>query len=347
LTAELRNALAQDSGIPDSLELVSAGKRNDRTGVLEIDSGGFRSFILIVEGNQIVQLYQRAKDSLFSLNIRNYIGNTVTNKKIITSAKDKPEHFYHYNNGVSALAKQIQVGPEKDRIVTNGLQIINGAQTIKALVRAAHNGSLSSDLKILFRVTGIPGGYGAQGTLVESITRFNNTQNIIKVSDFRSNDPIQNDLKKKFDYSRRGKRVEYLPKRTDKRRANSIQIRLEDFAKVVYAVLVDPVKFSGSTSFLFDETGGYPWVFGDGSQIWDTMPTEEFKLRGGIWWMSEEFTKSLKAYKENAEEELEKLALERKWIVLFTARLIFEQVKGKDEWRKLLIRHSNPADPAA
>ena len=61
LTNELRNALARDAGIPDKLEIVAAGKRGDRVGILEIDSGGFPSNVLVVEGMQIVQLYQRPR----------------------------------------------------------------------------------------------------------------------------------------------------------------------------------------------------------------------------------------------------------------------------------------------
>ena len=54
-------------------------------------------------------------------------------------------------------------------------------------------------------------------------------------------------------------------------------------------------------------------------------------------------TKALKTFKAETGEEIEKTALERKWIVLFVARLVLEQVKGKDEWRKICISQSNGA----
>jgi hypothetical protein len=50
LTEELRNALAQDAGIPDTLEIVTAGPRGKRSGILEINSGGFPSYVMVVEG---------------------------------------------------------------------------------------------------------------------------------------------------------------------------------------------------------------------------------------------------------------------------------------------------------
>ena len=269
LNAELRAALSQDSGIPEKLEIVAAGKRRDRSAIVEFQSGNHPSFILVVEGMQIVELYKKAKDTLFTLNIRNYIGNTATNKQIILTARKEPKEFFHFNNGISALAREVRILEPGDRIETNGLQIINGAQTVKALARAAIEGMLSAELKVLLRITEIRQGYGPDANFAQQITRFNNTQNVIKVSDFRSNDPVQNDLRRKFDYARFGKKVEYLPKRTDKRKSGSIPIRLEEFAKVVYSFLFDPISFSGSTSYLFDESGGYAKVFGDGTNVWD------------------------------------------------------------------------------
>jgi hypothetical protein len=88
----------------------------------------------------------------------------------------------------------------------------------------------------------------------ERITEYNNTQNIIKISDFRSNDPVQEYLKEQFgQITRRGKKVVYLAKRTDRVPANSEPVKLEEFAKCVYAFLYDFVRFSGSTSFLFSD----------------------------------------------------------------------------------------------
>ena len=79
-----------------------------------------------------------------------------------------------------------------------------------------------------------------------------------------------------------------------------MQIRLEEFAKVIYSFLGDPVKFSGKTSFLFDdsESGGYRLVFGDGQQVWLKMPEEEFQLRSAVWWLADEFGRQLKRDRE-------------------------------------------------
>jgi hypothetical protein len=102
---------------------------------------------------------------------------------------------------------------------------------------------------------------------------------------------------------------------------------LEEFAKVVYSFLFDPISFSGSTSYLFDDSGGYPKVFG--------------KLRSGIWWLAAEFSPALKEYKSTLQDKVSIAALERKWFVIYTARLVLQQAKGEDDYKKTLIANWN------
>jgi hypothetical protein len=134
-----------------------------------------------------------------------------------------------------------------------------------------HAGKFGSQIPfVLVQITEIAEGYGSDGKIREQITRFNNTQNTIKLSDFRSNDPVQLALSDQFkQVVRKGRKVAYLPKRTDKVPANHEVIRLKEFAKSVYAFLHGPTEFTASTSFLFDdsEKGGYAVVFGDGPYL--------------------------------------------------------------------------------
>jgi len=330
LTDELRNAKALASGIPGDCELVAAGRRGSRTPIIELDVGPYPSCVIVVASEQLVQLYRRYRDSLFTLNIRNYLGNTATNKLLTASLRDEPSHFYYYNNGIACLAEKLEV--KDDRVIAKGLQVINGAQTLRALAKAASRQQgrrPTQDALILLRITQAATQYGAEGRFRDSIIRFNNTQNVIKASDFRSNDPIHADLKRRFDEHRwRSKKVVYLPKRTDPAsHRGATTIPVEELAKAIYAFLWDPTHFSARTSFLFDESemGGYRWVFGDGIQVWTTIPDAEFRLRSAIWWLSVAFGEQLRLDKPGAADNLEKASLERKWIPLFVARLVLER----------------------
>lgn len=347
LTLELRTAESVIAGLPqETFVLVAAGTKGHRSPVIEIQAGDYSSCVLIVHASQLVNLYKHknVQDGLFTMNIRNYVGNTKTNKEIINSARNTPDRFFYYNNGVSCLVTEMKI--IEDRVEAKGLQVINGAQTLKALVRAAGNEKdnpwkgKSVEPLVLVRITQAL-NYGKDGSFREDVIKYNNTQNLIKSSDFRSNDPIQADLKRRFSkISRFAKKIEYLPKRTDKVTSNSEPIRIEEFSKVIYSYICDPVKFSGSTSFLFDdsESGGYKYVFGDGATVWPEMPNEEFKLRSAIWWLGSAFGEKLIEDRKNVTDPTAKAALERKWMIIFAAKLILDRSFGETDARANLSK---------
>ncbi|OQW59172.1 MAG: hypothetical protein A4S14_04020 [Proteobacteria bacterium SG_bin9] len=343
LNEELRSAIALQRGPSEKKQTFHAVGEKGKKGapsIIKIQAGDYNSFIMALDARQIINAYnQLDKDSLFSLNIRNFIGNTATNKKIIETARDTPEKFFLFNNGISCLCKKLDVFD--DRIEVVGLQVINGAQTVKALVNAGrerleHGPSWSKHLpNVLVRITEIPSGYGSAGKVREQVTQFNNTQNVVKVSDFRSNDSVQDGLKEQFArITWRGKQVQYVPKRTDSPPKNSEVIRLEEFAKSLYAFLEDPVSFSGATAFLFDDmAGGYNKIFGDGQAKWEKMPEDDFRLRAAIYWLSKEFGTRMKEDRMSESDPDTRAALERKWVLMFAARKVFEFYYPNDKWK--------------
>jgi hypothetical protein len=333
LNEEFRGALTLSEGLPGEHKIYSFGARSSRAPIIEVDCDGRKSVVMTVEANQLTSIYKAAKDKLFNLNIRNFIGSTKTNKEIISTAKEKPKQFFLFNNGVSCLANKLVISSDQTYVITEGLQIINGAQTIKSLVKA---GMLDDKPMVLLRITEVPVTYGKHGAFASEITKYNNTQNVIKVSDFKSNDPIQRFLKNKFsEITRGGKRVEYINKRTDKKTPNTISVKMEDFCKIIYAFFENPTHFSGSSSFLFDESenGGYTKVFGSS----DAMDSDEFKLKCSVWWMAVQFQDALKKYKEITTDKVALRALERKWLILFSARLILQRSFGVEDYKKKLI----------
>ena len=330
LTEELRAARMLSGGIPALCELVASGRRGNRTPIIELSDSERKSCVIVVDASQLNNIYREHRDSLFTLNIRNYIGNTATNKLLITTLQNQPEDFYYFNNGISCLAESIDI--EEDRVVATKFQIINGAQTVRSLFKVSRKKEYAEALlssKVLVRITEARVQYGHEGKFRNDIVRFNNTQNVVKISDFRSNDPIHEDIKKRFSrYKRNGKSIAYVPKRTDRRDLSKKSIvPLEEFSKVIYSFLVDPVSFSGRTSFLFDDStvGGYVHVFGDGSEVFTSMPSDNFQLRSAIWWYSKAVTRQVKSDRANTNDSIEKAALERKWFILFASRLVLER----------------------
>ena len=146
------------------------------------------------------------------------------------------------------------------------LQIINGAQTVKALVDALDE-SPQRELYVLFRLTETEEGYG--GEFTENVIRYNNTQNPVKVSDFFSNDPIQLWLSKNLT-ALSGKeplhpfyyvhKSGYAPNKTQGLR----KLTIEDFARTRYAFLFGPTISYREPATFFDRRGRYNEAFGVG-----------------------------------------------------------------------------------
>jgi hypothetical protein len=240
-----------------------------------IKSKPHKTLLAVVKGNALVSLYKKERERLFAYNIRSYLGRKGLNKDIITTAESDPSSFYYFNNGVSAICTSFHVD-ESNLLTAENFQIINGAQTVGALSAAKAN----SDIEVLLRVT--------EGLSIKTdrgfnadIIKYNNTQNVVKSSDFRSNDKIQTWLENKFKSIRsRGAitKLAYFRKRTNRRSPGSYVVRLEDFAKIRYAFNMEPTRAVGDPKSLWTmeaDGGFYEQAFGVNDER-DFLTDEEF-----------------------------------------------------------------------
>src|SRR5262249_48335930 len=140
-----------------------------------------------VKANTLINLYRKERERIFAVNIRSFLGRKGINKDIVSKAQSHPEKFFYFNNGVSAICTGIDFDEKSGHFRGENFQVINGAQTIGALKFAK---DVSSDTEVLLRITEGESVKTEKGFNADVI-RFNNTQNIVKSSDFRSNDPIQ------------------------------------------------------------------------------------------------------------------------------------------------------------
>ncbi len=156
-------------------------------------------------------------------------GKSSVNKEIIETAKSRPSDFFYFNNG-AAICTSLDI--ENGTLVAENFQIINGAQTVGGLAATKPD----ADIEVLFRVTKTKSVKTESG-INSDIIRCNNTQNAIKLSDFRANDPIQTWLEKAFREQRQKHplpKIAYQRKRGTKRApAGSRSIRLEDLANPI------------------------------------------------------------------------------------------------------------------
>jgi len=101
LNKEWRDVVGQRGGTNPTVELLLSHPTKDAVSDIFVveSAGGMKSYIALLSAAQIHSLYLQHRDKLFNLNIRNYIGDTRTNKDIICTATTEGDRFFSYNNG--------------------------------------------------------------------------------------------------------------------------------------------------------------------------------------------------------------------------------------------------------
>jgi hypothetical protein len=335
LNISLRDALQQEHGQVPPIRIAFSPNAEPQPAWLCFEDSADKRLTYVgrINGAQVATLFNTHKSRLFTLNIRNYIGDTTTNREIRTTAKQDPGQFFYRNNGICAVAARIRPD-ESDGSVLNceNFSIINGAQTVRSLAKAHGDDARSvHQVEVLLRIVEYrPKRTEAEQTFLENVIKYNNTQNAIKLSDFRSNDRVQYSLRKHFSDlpSRGGKKLLYKNKRSGERDANYVSIGMEEFIKSVYAFQFGPDDVYGGTQDLFDtgEGGGYRKLFGDGSV---DVTSDRFKELAGIWFLCEYVKQLWKERRIDAPTE----ALERRWMVYFAVgesiRMVYRH-QGRD-----------------
>lgn len=225
-----------------------------------------KTLIAVIKGNALRNVYEKYKESLLAYNIRKFMGERGINKEIKKTAEEEPRNFFYFNNGISAICTTFKVTDNK--VFAEKFQIINGGQTYGSLYKAGSK----EDVQVLLRLTEGEGVVADKGFNAQVI-KYNNTQNAIKDSDFRSNDRIQNYIKKNFSELKKpgalGKKIDYHPKRSGKKAKSGYQkLTLEEFAKILGACKINPCVSVESPKQLWDIERYYKTIFGPTDDIW-------------------------------------------------------------------------------
>jgi hypothetical protein len=155
---------------------------------------GWEAVCTSVPAAWLHDLFKRYNDRLFSANVRGYIplrrSAQNINFGIEQTARNHPGRFWAFNNGVTALVHDI-LDKGEGSLQLAGIAIVNGAQTTGSLGRV--DPDFLGDARVLIRFV-----KATNADLIEDVIRYNNSQNQIKPSDFRSGDRHQERLRKEF-----------------------------------------------------------------------------------------------------------------------------------------------------
>ncbi|MDX2301322.1 MAG: AIPR family protein [Microscillaceae bacterium] len=172
----------------------------DRGNYIKIEKP-FDAYVFLVRPKTIFELFDHYGFYLFFKNVRNPLLQSDFNREIEKTALDNPAYFWYYNNGITAItyAPFPVIRPQAENLELNGLQIINGAQTVYSIYSAYKNASPAKkaemDSEILITLRLLKSG-GEDFDL--NVTRFTNSQNPVQDRDFCANDPIQEKLQREF-----------------------------------------------------------------------------------------------------------------------------------------------------
>lgn len=204
-------------------------------GGYEIHGDDWSAFVTAVPARWVQELFRKYKDDLFSANVRGYLGSRKSrfniNYRIKETVAAEPGRFWVYNNRMTVLVHDFS--RDRDLLEIRGISIVNGAQTTGAI------GSVETDVNekamVATRFVKV-----RSRDAIDKIREYNNTQNEVEPSDFRSNDHIQTRLRLEFE---RIPNVRYLGRRgghEDVIRRPGNLIPAESAAQALAAVHQDP-----------------------------------------------------------------------------------------------------------
>jgi hypothetical protein len=267
---ELKSAIR--GGLVDEVSLQLQSKK-----FIELNEP-YRTIIGVIKANELVDLYNRKGVglALFNLNVRLPLTSRKVNPGIVDTAVSPTEsqNFLYYNNGVSAVCSGYELS--KNTVTAKRLQIINGAQTVSALVKARRKNP-QADVYLLFRLTETAEHYG--GAFTDNVIRYNNTQNPVKVADFFANDQIQvwlRDNMTKIAGHGPIPNLYYIHKSGHKPKgATGRGLKIEQLAGIRHAFIYGPVTSYKEPATFFDRSGRYDEAFGVDGKPGTFWPREE------------------------------------------------------------------------
>lgn len=152
-----------------------------------------------IGAEDIVSLHQNNGNKLFGENLRFAIENSEVNDSIINTAANTPNHFWYFNNGITAICDNYQKAGAGGSSTESGLfkikkiSIINGAQTISSLTKAKLAGKDIGTIKVHFRAISL---IDTPEDFATMVTSANNTQNDLYAIDFVATDANQERIRK-------------------------------------------------------------------------------------------------------------------------------------------------------
>jgi len=158
-----------------------------------IASAEYESFLMVMPGKILSELYGEYGDRLLEQNVRCFLqARGKVNKGIRATIINDPEMFFAYNNGITATAKEVIIAERHEgRSIAEirDFQIVNGGQTTASLFYTGRKDKASLEkVFVQMKLSVIDSKKSEQ--VVPYISEYANTQNKVNAADFFSNHPF-------------------------------------------------------------------------------------------------------------------------------------------------------------
>jgi len=176
--------------------------------VLKASTGGNSIDIYLgaIPGNTLFNIFDKWGSRLLEQNVRSFLGATrPANKGMQATIKSVPEKFIAFNNGISAIADEVEIKDSKI-IKMKNFQIVNGGQTSATIYRMGKDKHSLDNIYIQMKLVIVKDegeskeGMFEKSDLLMKISRFSNTQSVVANSDFFSHHDYH---RRMHDFSRR------------------------------------------------------------------------------------------------------------------------------------------------
>lgn len=163
----------------------------------EVQGGKWKAYVTSIPGSFLHKVYKEHRSKLFSANVREYLGSRRSdaniNHGIKNSAQNSPADFWVFNNGLTILVHSYELikTNKTNKLRIAGISVVNGAQTTGALGSLQRKPAPDVLVPVRFIVT------SDKETIID-IIEYNNSQNKVTASDFRSRDRIQKRLREEI-----------------------------------------------------------------------------------------------------------------------------------------------------
>lgn len=156
----------------------------------------YEAYYGTISASQAADWFATHGDRLFEQNIRKPLGNTSVNQGLAHTLTAEQSHFWYFNNGITALCATVRklargaTSRTAGDFQLNGVSIVNGAQTVASIAKAAQLRGEDNplDARVWVRFISLE---GCPPEFASEVTEATNTQNTVERSDFVALDPEQ------------------------------------------------------------------------------------------------------------------------------------------------------------